>query len=178
MKNMKKEYVILVDENDVERGTMEKMEAHEKALLHRAISVLIVDPEGKWLLQQRAKHKYHSNSLWTNACCTHPFPGETSLDAAHRRLKEEMGMQTELSELFHFIYKAPLDSQLTEYELDHVFVGCTGQEPLMNPDEAMDWKYISHKELKSDLASNPENYTVWFKKIVKHLEENLIETLC
>ncbi len=175
---MKKEYVILVDENDHERGIMEKMEAHEKALLHRAISVLIVNPEGEWLLQQRAKQKYHSNSLWTNACCTHPFPGENSLNAAHRRLKEEMGMQTELRELFQFIYKAPLDNELMEYELDHVFVGCSSEEPLINSDEAMDWKYISPNELKSDLASNPENYTVWFQKIVKHLEDNLIETLC
>ena len=175
---MKKEYVILVDENDVERGTMEKMEAHEKALLHRAVSVFIVNPEGKWLLQRRALHKYHSNSLWTNACCTHPSPGETSLDAANRRLKEEMGMQTDLSELFHFTYKAPLDNQLTEHELDHVFVGCSAQEPLINPNEVMDWKYISHQDLKSELASNPENFTVWFQKIVKHLEESLIETLC
>lgn len=175
---MKKEHVILVDENDIERGTMEKMEAHERGLLHRAVSVLIVTPEGKWLLQRRAKHKYHSNNLWTNACCTHPYPGETSLDAAHRRLDEEMGMQTELNELFHFIYNAPLDNELVEHELDHVFLGCTAQEPRINTDEVMDWKYISHKELKSDLVSNPENYTVWFHKIVKHLEESLIETLC
>lgn len=175
---MKKEHVILVDENDNELGTMEKMEAHKKGLLHRAVSVFIVTPEGKWLLHRRALNKYHSNGLWTNACCTHPLPGESSLDAAHRRLQEEMGMQTNLTELFHFIYKAPLDNELTEHELDHVFVGCTAQEPILNLDEAMDWKYISHKELKSDLSSNPGNYTVWFKIIVKHLEESLTEKLC
>ncbi len=163
------EKVILVDENDNEVGTMEKMEAHRKSALHRAISVFIVNSNGEWLLQRRAQSKYHSPGLWTNTCCSHPFPGETNLDAAWRRLKEEMGMETGLKKIFHFIYKAELDNSLTEHELDHVFIGTTDQIPIINIGEVSDWKYISFNELSADMKNNPENYTYWFIKIAERV---------
>lgn len=174
MKKLKHEKVILVDKNDTEIGTMEKMEAHEKALLHRAISVFIFNSKGEWLLQRRALNKYHSNGLWTNTCCSHPFPNETSLEAANRRLKEEMGLESNLEEIFHFIYKAPLDNKLTEHELDHVFIGTTNKEPFINSDEVMEWKYISYSDLLADLQNSPEDYTVWFRKIFERVNEHSI----
>src|SRR5690606_3613335 len=139
MKQYKQDYVILVDENDNETGTMQKMEAHQKALLHRAISVFICNSNGEWLLQKRALQKYHSNGLWTNTSCSHPFPGESNLDAANRRLFEEMGIKAGLTEIFTFIYKEQLDNELTEHELDHVFFGISDVEPEINPDEVDDW---------------------------------------
>src|SRR3954470_13284590 len=117
------EQVILVNEKDQAIGTMEKMEAHRKGVLHRAFSVFIFDRHGKMLLQQRAFHKYHSGGLWTNACCSHPLPGEDIESAAHRRLYEEMGFQTPLKKIFDFTYKADFRNGLTEYEFDHVFTG-------------------------------------------------------
>ena len=170
---MDNHFVILVAENDAALGTMEKHEAHRKALLHRAVSVFIFNSKGEWLLQQRAKGKYHSNGLWTNTCCTHPYPGESNLLAAERRLHEEMGMQCKLKEVFHFIYKEPLDNGYTEHELDHVFAGYTDEMPVINPEEVMDYKYISLANLKYDLEKNPDNYTVWFRKIVNLYENKL-----
>ncbi len=174
---MMQEQVILVDSNDTETGVMEKMEAHRKARLHRAVSVFIVNSKGDWLLQRRALEKYHSNGLWTNTCCSHPKPGESSIDAAHRRLMEEMGMKAKLRELFHFIYKEPLDNELTEYELDHVFVGISDDEPNINTDEVLSWKYVNYHTLKQDIEENPENYTVWFLKIVERVHQHLGECL-
>jgi len=170
---MTKEFVILVDRNDNELGKMEKIEAHKKALLHRAISVFIVNSRGEWLLQRRALHKYHSNGLWTNTCCSHPYPGETSIVAANRRLAEEMGMEVKLKELFNFTYKEELDNELTEYELDHVFLGISDDIPKINTNEVVDWKYIKYYDLKTDLENNPENYTVWFRKIVERVQKHL-----
>lgn len=170
---MKEEHVILVDEKDREIGTMEKMEAHRQAVLHRAVSVFIVNSKGEWLLQQRALNKYHSNGLWTNACCSHPRPGETSQETALRRLQEEMGMKADLHELFHFTYREELDNSLTEYELDHVFVGVSDEKPNINTDEVLNWKYVSYRELAQDIAKHPENYTVWFLKIVERVNEYL-----
>lgn len=170
---MKEERVILVDEQDREVGTMEKMEAHLNPKLHRAISVFIVNTKGEWLLQQRALGKYHSNGLWTNTCCSHPRPGETSYEAAVRRLSEEMGMKAELKELFHFTYREELDNNLTEYELDHVFVGVSDDKPNINPDEVLTWKYVSYPELKKMVERNPENFTVWFKKIMNEVNHRL-----
>jgi len=170
---MNSEYVILVDKNDKELGTMEKMEAHRKAMLHRAISVFIVNSKGEWLLQRRAFHKYHSNGLWTNTSCSHPRPGETSLDAAKRRLQEEMGLKAELNEIFHFTYKEALDNELTEHELDHVFVGVTDENPKINTNEVVDWKYVSYKDLKNDIELNRNDYTVWFLKIVDRVNKYL-----
>lgn len=172
---MNENLVILVDEKDNQIGTMEKMEAHRLAKLHRAVSVFICNSKGDWLLQQRAKHKYHSNSLWTNTACTHPMPNETNIDAANRRLEQEMGLKADLSEFFDFIYKEKLDNELTEYELDHVFVGVTNVLPKPNPDEVMDYKYISFEELHIDVKANPEKYTVWFKKIYEKVNSFIKE---
>jgi len=170
---MIQEQVILVDENDRETGVMEKMDAHRKAILHRAVSVFIVNSKGEWLLQQRALGKYHSNGLWTNTCCSHPRPGESSLETAKRRLGEEMGMRAELSKIFHFIYKEPLDDELTEYELDHVFIGVSDKEPNINTNEVLNWKYITYDELKRDIKKHPEHYTVWFLKIADRVNQHL-----
>lgn len=163
--------VILVDEQDRELGTLEKMEAHQKALLHRAISVFITNTKGEWLLQQRTLDKYHSKGLWTNTCCSHPMPGETTLQAAHRRLKEEMGLQSDLKEVFSFSYIQELENGLTEHEYDHVFVGVTDDIPEPHPDEVMDFKYISYSDLKKDIVQNPQNYTVWFRLIYERAGE-------
>lgn len=168
------EQVILVNEQDEAIGTMEKMEAHHTNSLHRAISVLIYNAQGEMLLQKRATDKYHSPGLWTNACCSHPRPGESVHEAAHRRLKEEMGMSCDLRHAFHFIYQCELDKGLSEHELDHVFIGNTDQAPQINTDEAMDWKYISMEQLQHDIQTNPGDYTHWFKIILNRLAKNAL----
>lgn len=165
------EFVLLVDEQDNELGVMEKMQAHEEALLHRAISVFIFNSKGELLLQRRAAVKYHSAMLWTNACCTHPRPEEPMAAAAKRRLVEEMNISCDLVHQFSFIYHAQLDNGLTEHELDHVFFGYTDQEPIPNPDEVADWKYISMAELTIDITSNPDQYTEWFKLIFDRIKQ-------
>ncbi len=172
---MPEDYVILVDHNDAQTGTMEKNEAHRQGLLHRAISVFIFNSEGQWLIQQRADHKYHSNSLWSNTCCTHPFPSENNEAAAKRRLMDEMGIQCNLSKLFHFVYKEPLDNQLTEFEFDHVFVGVSDDTPTINPHEVMDYKYIDFIDLKDDIAKNQSKYTLWFKLIVEKVHSQIAQ---
>lgn len=161
--------VILVDEFDRQIGTMEKLEAHVKAVLHRAISVFIFNSKGEWLLQRRAIEKYHSRGLWTNTSCTHPAPGETSLEAAHRRLHEEMGLKAELREVFSFKYIQELENNLTEHEYDHVFVGYSDELPVPNPDEVMDYKYISYQDLLQEVAESPEKFTAWFKMIYERV---------
>lgn len=166
-------YVVLVDESDNQIGIAEKMEAHRKSLLHRAISVFICNSKGQWLLQRRAMSKYHSKGLWTNACCTHPFPGESNVDAANRRLIEEMGLRSDLRKLFHFTYIEKLDNELTEHELDHVFVGVNDDLPKINTDEVMDYKYIDYKDLSEDIKINPHNYTVWFRMIFERVHKYL-----
>ena len=165
------EEVILVDKNDVEVGTMEKMEAHrDGGTLHRAFSVFVSNTDGDLLLQRRAEHKYHSGGLWTNTCCSHPRPGETVREAANRRLVEEMGMECRLVELFSFEYKAELDGGMTEWELDHVLLGLSDVEPQINPDEVAEFKYMPLSEIDSDLKSNPDNYTEWFKICFKRVK--------
>ncbi len=159
------EYVILVDENDRQLGLMEKIEAHEKALLHRAFSVFILNSDNQLMLQQRALTKYHSPGLWTNTCCSHQRDGEATIDAAKRRLQEEMGFVTALTEKFSFIYKASFDNGLTEHEFDHVLVGYYEGVPLLNTDEAHDWKWMSIDAIKQDIIQDPNNYTPWFKII-------------
>ena len=161
------DFVILVDKNDNEIGRMEKMEAHLKALLHRAISVFICNSKGEWLLQRRAFNKYHSMGLWSNTCCSHPFPDETGESAANRRLMEEMGLKTELKEVFHFTYFAILDNGLTEHELDHIFLGITDERPVINTNEVVEWKYLNYSDLIKDIELSPEKYTVWLKEIIK-----------
>ena len=157
--------VILVDENDNPIGTMPKMEAHEKAMLHRAFSVFILNANDEVLLQQRANDKYHSAGLWTNTCCSHPHPGEDTLGAARRRLKEEMGMEADLQFVFKFMYKAPFDNLLTEHEIDHVFIGKTNQLPVIKPEEVASYKYMKPEDIKLDMEQNPQSYTVWFRII-------------
>ena len=159
------EKVILVDTNDNPIGLMEKIEAHEKAMLHRAFSVFVINVKKEVLLQQRAAHKYHSPLLWTNTCCSHQRENETNLQAGKRRLKEEMGMEVPLEEVFSFIYKAPFDNGLTEHEFDHVMIGYSNQSPVINPEEVADWKWMDIIELRNDIEANPQVYTEWFKII-------------
>lgn len=165
--------VILVDENDVETGLMGKTEAHEKGLLHRAVSVFIINSEGEWLLQRRAFDKYHSAGLWTNTCCSHPLPGESNEDAAKRRLFEEMGMKCDLIPLFNFTYREILENGLIEHELDYVFLGITNELPVVNDLEVAEFKYFTYKELENDIQLNPENYTIWFRKIFKEVNTHI-----
>jgi isopentenyl-diphosphate Delta-isomerase len=162
---MEEENVILVNQNDEQIGLMPKMEAHEKALLHRAFSVFVLNDKNEIMLQQRASQKYHSPLLWTNTCCSHQREGETNMQAGSRRLFEEMGFETGLKELFHFIYKAPFDNGLTEHELDHVMIGYYSGEPKINPEEVESWKWMSIEDIASDIQLHPEIYTVWFKII-------------
>jgi isopentenyl-diphosphate delta-isomerase len=173
---MKEEEVILVTPRDIQIGTMPKMEAHEKALLHRAFSVFIMNENGETMLQQRAAHKYHSPLLWTNTCCSHQREGESNIEAGKRRLQEEMGFKTELEELFSFIYKAPFDNGLTEHELDHVMIGKFNGIPKINLDEVADFKWMRPSVIKGDIALHPDKYTVWFKiifeKFFEHLTQN------
>jgi len=170
---MKKEYVILVDTADSELGTMEKMEAHEKAVLHRAFSVFIFNDRGELMLQQRAAHKYHSPLLWTNTCCSHQRQGESNIEAGKRRLREEMGFEVDLEEKFHFVYKAEFDNGLTEHELDHVMVGYYNEKPIINPEEVASWRWIDMEVLQKDMKDNPQDYTVWFKIIFDRFVEFL-----
>ncbi|MFY8066504.1 MAG: isopentenyl-diphosphate Delta-isomerase [Flavobacterium sp.] len=162
---MIEEQVILVNEQDEPIGLMNKMEAHEKAVLHRAFSVFVLNDKNEVMLQQRAHHKYHSPLLWTNTCCSHQRAGETNIEAGKRRLFEEMGFETELKELFHFIYKAPFDNGLTEHELDHVMIGYYDDAPVINLDEVESWKWMPIEAIKDDMLANPNSYTVWFKII-------------
>jgi len=159
--------VILVNEQDEPIGLMEKMEAHEKGVLHRAFSILIFNSNGEMLLQQRALSKYHSPGLWTNACCSHPRDGETVLEAANRRLSEEMGMQTDLTILTHFIYKADFDNGLTEHELDYVLRGITNDSPLINQEEVHDYRWINTADLSQWVKTSPSDFTVWFLELFK-----------
>jgi isopentenyl-diphosphate delta-isomerase len=167
-------HVILVDENDNEQGTMEKLAAHQKGLLHRAFSIFIFTKNHELLLQQRAFGKYHSEGLWTNTCCSHPSPGETILEAAHRRLQEEMGFDCELRESFHFMYHANLENGLTEHELDYVIIGFSDETPHLNTDEAIGFKWMDLQKIQQDIIENPSQYTYWFKQIITNHSEQLI----
>lgn len=172
---MIEEQVILVNEKDEQIGLMSKLEAHQKAVLHRAFSVFILNTKGELMLQQRAAHKYHSPLLWTNTCCSHQRDSETNIEAGKRRLFEEMGFVCELKEVFSFIYKAPFDNGLTEHELDHVMVGEYEESPVINREEVNDFKWMTLEAVKSDIKTQPEIYTEWFKiifeKFYSHLEK-------
>lgn len=164
------EYVSLVDDQDNEIGVMEKMQAHQEALLHRAISVFIFNDKKELLLQQRAEEKYHSPLLWTNTCCSHPRPGEVLMDAANRRLMEEMRMACNLTYEFSFTYKAVLTEELTEHEFDHVFFGESNTLPVPDPSEVADWKYMPLEEIENDMEKNPGVYTSWFKLMLDKIK--------
>lgn len=157
------EYVTLVDENDNVVGSAEKIDAHRNPRLHRAFSIFIVNSNGELLIQQRAAKKYHCPGMWANTCCGHPRPGELLEDAAHRRLREEMGFDTGLVRIFSFIYKTEFNNGLTEMEYDHVFVGKWDGIPKLNKDEAADYKWIQKEFLEEDIKNNPEIYASWFK---------------
>lgn len=165
--------VITVNERDEVLGYMEKMEAHKKGILHRAVSAFIINSKGEWLLQQRASHKYHSGLLWSNTCCTHPFKGESNLQSAQRRLFEEMGLHASLRKLFHFQYRAELDNELIENELDHIFVGYTDDRPNINPDEVVSYRYISPEALILEIKNHPERFTEWFKLLYQPVLNSL-----
>ncbi len=165
--------IILVDEHDVPTGTMEKMEVHQKALLHRAFSIFVFNDKGEMLLHKRADKKYHSGGLWTNACCSHPKPGEEISVAAATRLREEMGFNTELTKAFDFIYKAPFDNGLTEHEFDHVFIGRYDGAILPNPEEVSDYCFKAVEEIKNSIQSHPQKYTEWFKIAFPKMEAYL-----
>ena len=158
--------------NDV-LGYMDKLEAHQKGLLHRAISVFIFNTKGEWLIQQRAAHKYHSANLWSNSACSHPTRGEPELSAAERRLREEMGIDIGLKKLFSFQYEAKLDSQLIEKELDHVFIGHSDDLPKVNPEEVAAYRYVSTDDLAMELVMFPQNFTEWFKLLFQRVRQEL-----
>ena len=162
---MNKEMVILVDKDDNELGLMEKLEVHQKGLLHRAFSVFLLNDSNQLLLQKRALDKYHSPGLWTNTCCSHPRKNEKTIDAAHRRLFEEMGIKSELQPFTSFIYKAEFDNGLIEYEFDHVIVGSFVGNPVINQLEVCDWKWEDLDLIKENLKTYPNDYTEWFKII-------------
>lgn len=171
--------VILVNKKDNKTGKGEKLQVHRQGKLHRAFSVFIFNSKGEMLLQQRVKSKYHSGGLWSNACCSHPKPGEKTRTAAKKRLKEEMGFTCELKKIFSFIYKAKLGA-LTEYEFDHIFLGRFDGEPKPNKKEVRSWKWINLRQLKRDIKKNPEKYTFWFKRaldrVINYIKENSSRT--
>lgn len=170
---MTEEQVILVDKNDQQIGLMPKMEAHEKAVLHRAFSVFVQNDKGELLLQQRAADKYHSPLLWANTCCSHQREGESNIEAGKRRLQEEMGFVTELKEAFSFIYKAPFDNGLTEHELDHVLLGAYNGDPVINKEEVESFKWMKPEAVKQDMEVAPELYTAWFRIIFEKFYEHI-----
>ncbi|WP_316811779.1 isopentenyl-diphosphate Delta-isomerase [Pedobacter heparinus] len=171
------EEVILVDENDQEIGLMEKMEAHLRGRLHRAFSVFIFNTKGELLLQKRAEDKYHSAGKWTNTCCSHPRYGEQTVDAANRRLKEEMGMHCKLVYGFSFLYKATLADGISEHEYDHVFFGLSNSLPLPDPTEVASFKYVNMDLLLNDINANPEDYTAWLKICFQRVMQTYQEIL-
>ena len=168
---MDKQQIVLVNESDEPIGIMKKMEAHEKGLLHRAFSVFIFDANGKMLLQQRAAEKYHGAYLWTNACCSHPLPGEELMVAAERRLREELGFTTELHRIFSFIYKAQVENNLVEHEFDHVFTGQYEGKILPAPGEVSNYYYETMEQIKSEIEATPERFTAWFKIAFPEIEK-------
>ncbi|MGX5820011.1 isopentenyl-diphosphate Delta-isomerase [Chitinophaga lutea] len=168
--------VILVNEQDEPVGTMEKMEAHQKGLLHRAFSVFVTNTKGEMLLQQRARDKYHCGGLWTNTCCSHPLPGEDTLAAAHRRLQEEMGFDCPLHELFSFTYRAMFDNGLTEHEFDHVYLGKYDGPLLPDAAEVQTYRYLSIPDIRLWMETQPGDFTPWFKlafpKVAEYIGAN------
>lgn len=165
------ESVILVDKNDNQIGVEEKIKAHKEAKLHRAISIFIFNSKNELMLQKRNKNKYHCGGLWTNTVCSHPKPNESLEEAVHRRLKEEMGFDCEMKEVFSFIYTVKFDNGLTENEFDHVFIGKYDKNPVLNKEEAEDFKWISLNDLKIEIEKSPEKYTYWMKQILDRVND-------
>lgn len=157
------EYLILVDEDDNEKGKEEKLAVHRQGLLHRAFSVFIFDTKGRLLLQQRAGGKYHSAGLWSNTVCSHPHYGEETATAVKRRMQEEMGLQCPVDFAFRFVYKAKFDNGLTEYESDHVYIGISDDTPRPGKEEVQNWEYIHPDTLTKEIMERPQHYTEWLK---------------
>jgi isopentenyl-diphosphate delta-isomerase len=168
------EHVILVDELDNEIGTMPKLEAHQKNQLHRAFSVFIWNSKNEMLLQKRASSKYHSPNLWTNACCSHPRQNESTIDAAHRRLQEEIGITTKLTHSFQFIYQIAFENNLFENELDHVFIGKYDATPALNLDEVSEYRWVRMEDLQKEIEQAPSTFTYWFKYIIDNYPSKII----
>ena len=164
-----------MSEDDQQLGLMGKMEAHKKAILHRAFSIFVFNKKGELLLQQRALDKYHSPGLWTNTCCSHQRDGESNIEAGQRRIQEEMGFHCELKELFWFVYKAAFDNGLTEHELDHVMIGSYEDDPIINQEEVASFKWMPLEDVKKDMQEQPELYTEWFKIIFKEYDQRLVK---
>ena len=162
------DYVILVDENNNQIGLEEKILAHKKNLLHRAFSIFIFNDSFEILLQKRAPNKYHSGNLWTNTCCSHPLENLSLVESAKKRLVEEMGIKANLNEVFSFIYQAKFGNGLSEYEYDHVLFGISNNQPILNPDEAIDYKWIKISDLKAQIEKNPGNFTVWLQIMINN----------
>ena len=166
---MKRNNVVLVDENDNAIAEMEKLLAHEQGCLHRAFSVFIFNDKRRLLLQQRASHKYHGAGLWTNTCCSHPQWKEDVNSSAMERLNYEMGLQCDLKWIYSFIYNEQVENNLIEHELDYVFIGYSNQDPVLNKDEVQDYKWIYIDEILSDIKNNPSHYTIWLKQAFPEL---------
>ncbi|HEY5367974.1 MAG TPA: isopentenyl-diphosphate Delta-isomerase [Hanamia sp.] len=167
--------LILVDENDNETGSMNKLAAHQSGVLHRAFSVFIFNQKREILLQQRSDEKYHSAGLWSNTCCSHPLKGENVKDAVSRRLNEEMGMECTTQFQFSFIYKVQLENGLTEHELDHVYFGESDDTPVPDPNEVKDWKYLHPQKLREEMISHPHKYSAWLKICFPRVESILLQ---
>jgi len=175
--NRERDQVVLVDTNNNAMGTMEKYEAHVQGLLHRAFSIFIFNDKGELLLQQRAAHKYHGANLWTNTCCSHQQPGESTLEAAHDRLNYEMNMTADLEELFSFIYKAQVENNLIEHELDVILLGIANQDPQPNPAEVQAFRWITVEDLELWMQQNPEQFTYWFKDVWSRVKDHVNQTI-
>ena len=162
---MRSEHVILVDSSDREIGTEEKLSAHRRGVLHRAFSAFVVHPDGRMLLQRRALRKYHSAGLWSNTCCSHPRPGETVIEAAQRRMVEEMGVSVDLEPAFSFTYRADLEHNLIEHEFDHVLIGRSSAPPRPAEQEVADWRWVTVADIRDQLMRSPEDFTIWFRLV-------------
>lgn len=170
---MDKNVVIAVDQDDVEIGYYDKMTAHIEGILHRAVSVFVFNSNKEWLIQRRAEQKYHSGLLWSNSACSHPMKGEETILSAQRRLREEMGLDLPLEPLFSFQYKAEFDNGLIEHELDHVFLGYTDENPIPNPDEVAEFRWVSTEKLESEIERNPGQFTAWFKLLFPRIKAEI-----
>ena len=168
---MKEDQIILVDDRDMQIGVMGKLETHQKGLLHRAFSIFVGSERGELMLQRRSAGKYHCGGLWTNTCCGHPRNGEDLAHAAHRRLREEMGFDCALQEIFAFHYEVAFDNGLRENEIDHVFVGRYGSDPVLNPEEAEDWKWVRMDDVRADILKNAGKYTYWFAAALEEMHQ-------
>ncbi len=168
---MEEQQVTLVNEQDEPIGVIEKMEAHERGLLHRAFSIFIFNSRGELLLQQRSMDKYHSGGLWTNTCCSHPRPGEETIPAAQRRLREEMGFTTGLEKVFDFIYRADFNNGLKEFEFDHVFVGEHNGKVEVDKEEVMDYAFKKMDEIRQSIDRTPQKFSIWFRAAFPKIEE-------